>query len=306
MGTPAFPTLTSSRPIIFYPAEQTDQWDAIVDEMVSGHVATRGRWPKPRRRLRWVCDVLDETDKDLVMGFLYDRQVKGNEPFYLDNEVSNVYPPYDEPTLDESAGGALAERTYYVKYAWSDGTNKTTASQEGSQLVAINKYLTVEVITFPSGATEALIYIGTVSGSVYYSGKITTSDTTWTEDSASTTVDQDSAADQKILYVTATTGMQVGGVLLINSGGERKETGIIASIDAGNSVTLEDNLTYEHTQLQGDAVATAIGNSAQDEPETSNALKENMYVLLMGNPKLVRNRPVNTWSLEFDLMQVWA
>ena len=306
MGTPAFPTLTASRPVVFYPAEQTDQWDPIADEMTSGHVATRARWTKPRRRLRWVCDVLDETDKDIVMGFLYDRQVKGNEPFYIDNEISNIYPPYDVPDLDETAGGALAQRTYYVKYAWSDGTNKTTPSQEGSQLVAANKYLTVDVITFPSGATEALLYIGTASGSVYYSGKITTSDTTWTEDSASTTVDDTSAAAQKVLYVAATTGMQVGGVLLINSGGAREETGIIASIDTGVSVTLVANLTYEHTLAQADVVETVIGNSAQDEPETTNALKENMYVLLMGNPKLVRNRPVNTWSLEFDLMQVWV
>lgn len=306
MGTPQFPTLTASRPVIFFPARQEYGFNIITDEYTSGHVATRGRWSRPRLRLRWTCDVLDETDKDLVMGFFYDRNAKGGEPFYISNPISNVVPPYDAPTLDESAGGALAERTYYVKTTWSDGTNETTPSQEGSQLVAINKYLTVSVVTFPTGATEARIYIGTASGSVYRSGTIGTSDTTWTQDSASTTVDADSAAGQAKLYVTSTANFQVGDAVITNSGGAREEVGIISAIAAGDYLTLEENLTYEHTQVQGDAVATTTGNSDAAEPPSSNTLEEELYVIFDGNPRLTRTQMVNVWALEFDLVQVWA
>ncbi len=306
MSTPHFPTLTASRPVIFFPASQEEGWHEIQDEMVSGHVATRARWSRPRRILRWTCDVLDETDKDLVMSFLYGRQAKGGEAFYFDNTISNVYPPYDAPTLSETAGGALGSRTYYVKYLWSDGTNTTTPSQEGSQLVAANKYLTFTCITFPTGVTEARIYVGIVSGTLYRSGTLGTSDTTWTEATAATTVDSDSAAGQKVLKVTATTNFQVGDAVLINSGGARQELGYVDSIQAADSLTLESNLTYEHTQVQGDAVAAVMGNALASVPPTSNTLAEEMYVILRGNPVLTRTKMVNTWSLSFELMQVTA
>jgi len=305
MTTPNFPTLTASRPVVFFPASQEMGWYEIQDDFASGHVATRARWSRPRKVLRWTCDVLDETDKDLVLGFLYDRQAKGGEAFYFDNPISMVFPPYDAPTLGETAGGALGQRTYYVKTTWSDGTNETTASQEGSQLVAANKYLTASVIAFPTGATEAKLYIGT-SGSLYYSGKIGTSNTTWTEDSSATTVNGDSADGQKVLRVASTTGFQVGGVVLINSGGPRQETKITGSIQAGTSLTMTADLEFAHAATDADAVATVIGNAAQNEPSASNTLAETMLVILRGNPVLRRNTAVNTWALEFDLLQVWA
>jgi hypothetical protein len=306
MGTPHFPTLTASRPVVFFPAQQEFGWHEIQDDYVSGHVATRARWSRPRKTLKWTCDVLDETDKDIVMSFLYDRQANGGEAFYFDNPISNVLPPYDAPTLSESAGGALAERTYYVKTTWSDGTNETTASQEGTQLVAVNKFLTVSVLPFPTGATEARLYIGTSTGVNYRSGTLGTTGTTWTQDSTATTVDDTSAAGQKVLYVAATAGFQVGNAIIINSGGARQEVGIIDSIAAGVSLTLESNLTYEHTLAQGDAVASTVANSGGGAVPTSNTLEEEMYVILRGNPVLSRTRMVNTWALSFELVQAFA
>ena len=75
-------------------------------------------------------------------------------------------------------------------------------------------------------------------------------------DDTETAVDADSASAQKVLNVTATTPFAVGDLVLIDhdaSGGGR-EWGQIASISAGVSITLEDNLTNTHTAVQADTV----------------------------------------------------
>lgn len=73
-------------------------------------------------------------------------------------------------------------------------------------------------------------------------------------DDTAVTVDADSASGQTVLNVDVTTGFTVGARVRINSGGARDETGYIASIQAGTSITLEDNLTFTHTAAQADAV----------------------------------------------------
>jgi hypothetical protein len=72
----------------------------------------------------------------------------------------------------------------------------------------------------------------------------------------STTVDATSAASQKVLNVTATTSFAVGDVVLIDpdASGGGTETKTIASIQAGVSLTMTENLTYEHTAAQADIV----------------------------------------------------
>ncbi|MFA5559851.1 MAG: hypothetical protein WDA59_10465 [Methanofastidiosum sp.] len=69
-----------------------------------------------------------------------------------------------------------------------------------------------------------------------------------------TTVDADSAAEQKVLNVASTTNFVVGDVVIINKGGEREEKGKIDTIQAGESITLYDNLVYAHTQSDADEV----------------------------------------------------
>jgi len=76
----------------------------------------------------------------------------------------------------------------------------------------------------------------------------------------STTVDADSASGGTTLNVTATTGFEVGETIEIGYGTAREETGVIASISAGVSLTLTANLTYTHTSAQGDAVAKCLRN----------------------------------------------
>jgi hypothetical protein len=70
----------------------------------------------------------------------------------------------------------------------------------------------------------------------------------------STTVDADSSNGQKVLNVAATAGFAVGDQIRINDGGARDEQGVVASIQAGVSLTLEENLVYTHTAAQADAV----------------------------------------------------
>lgn len=77
---------------------------------------------------------------------------------------------------------------------------------------------------------------------------------TTTLDGTATTVDQDSNSGTDVLYVAATTGLKVNGSIIVNRGGAREETAVIASISAGVSVTLTANLTNTHTAVQADAV----------------------------------------------------
>jgi len=69
-----------------------------------------------------------------------------------------------------------------------------------------------------------------------------------------TTVDDDSAADQKVLKVAATSDLTAGDTVIIDKDGDKEEIGQIDIIDAGVSITLLDNLTYEHTSGDADTV----------------------------------------------------
>jgi hypothetical protein len=76
-----------------------------------------------------------------------------------------------------------------------------------------------------------------------------------------TAVDITSAAAQKVLSVASTTGLKQYDRVVINRGGDREEFGTINTIDAGVSITLLDNLQYEHTLAQADVVETCEINS---------------------------------------------
>lgn len=82
------------------------------------------------------------------------------------------------------------------------------------------------------------------------------------EGTAGTTVNVDSALGQKVLRVVDTTNFLVGEVIAINQGGARAETGTVASIQAGVSLTLVANLTFTHTAAQADTVTAYLSNGA--------------------------------------------
>jgi hypothetical protein len=74
----------------------------------------------------------------------------------------------------------------------------------------------------------------------------------------STTVDADTAADQKVLSVAATTNFAAGETVKIGADTAREEYGVINTIQDAVSLTLHENLTYAHTLVQADPVVNDI------------------------------------------------
>ena len=77
--------------------------------------------------------------------------------------------------------------------------------------------------------------------------------------SVGSTVDVNSASGQTVLSVAATTNFHAtdgnkGWRVIINRGGDREEECTIASINAGVSITMDENLVYTHTAAQADVV----------------------------------------------------
>lgn len=62
-----------------------------------------------------------------------------------------------------------------------------------------------------------------------------------------TNVDETSASGQKVLKVGATTGYGNGNLVIVNRGGDREEECVVDSVQTGESLTMVDELTYEHT-----------------------------------------------------------
>jgi len=83
--------------------------------------------------------------------------------------------------------------------------------------------------------------------------------------------------------VASTTGFEVGEYVYINRGGEREEVRKIYTIQAGVSLTFTVDLTYEHTQAQGDAVAGTGGNDDVVEEYESQFLTKAKYVTAFEN-----------------------
>jgi len=68
------------------------------------------------------------------------------------------------------------------------------------------------------------------------------------------TVDQDSAAAAKVLYVASTTPFAIGSHVIVGEGTAREEKGVVLTITAGASLNMTANLAYTHTAAQADVV----------------------------------------------------
>ena len=95
---------------------------------------------------------------------------------------------------------------------------------------------------------------------------------------ANTTVDADSAEGQKILNVASTDGFSVDEYVKINEGGERAEIRKIYTIQDGVSLTFTVDLTYTHTQAQGDVVVGTDGQNDVAKEYASQYLTKAKYV----------------------------
>ena len=78
---------------------------------------------------------------------------------------------------------------------------------------------------------------------------------------ASTTVNDDSAAAQKVLNVAAITDFLAGEIVVIGRGTSREEIKIISTVQDSVSLTMTENLANEHTSVQADAVENALNMS---------------------------------------------
>ncbi len=297
MTSPAFPQpLPSGAYFEAYPLETEEDWSTIVDSFDSGARATRARWYYPRRGWRLIGQSLPENDIQEVMGFLRDRK-GGSDYFYLNNYANYLWRPYDAPTSSTTVSGALAQRTYYTQFTWYNGTYETTPSEEDSQLVAANSVLTITVPPFPRSVTIARLYISTSTTTEKLVSKLATDGGTWTE--PTTTVNVDSASGQPILNVAASTYVQAGDYLIINSGGGREEKKVVSTTGAG-TITFTQNLTYTHTAGQADVVQIDCTSGAT--VPTSNNYREEVRVKLLNNPQPIRVA-AQVWDLAIDVIE---
>jgi hypothetical protein len=284
MTSPSLPTLIGSRPFAKFKLTRVENWNPITVPMESGHVEVRARWDKPP--IRWMLsgNPLDERDVDLVMGFLRDRKGGGN--FFYINDFSMIWSPRDAPTTATTTAESIAGRTVYVSQTFGDGTNETEDSDEATQVIAGNDVIQVTVAKFPSGVTEAKIYMGVASGTLSFAGTESSTGGTWTEPFS--TVDADSASGQKVLNVADTTDFEAGQTVVIdedNTGGGTENI-VIDTVQAGVSITSTTNLANAHTAIQADEVYLKYGTGTS--PPSSNSLKNVEYkVRLVGNPQPV-------------------
>lgn len=107
-----------------------------------------------------------------------------NKVFYSSLPSGFVANPSAAFTLGQTAtGGALSDGTYYVAYAFRSDNGETKLQTE--QSIVLNGGTSTQVINvtalpaLPTGATSIAIYIGTVSGTLYFQG--TTTSTTYNQ-----------------------------------------------------------------------------------------------------------------------------
>jgi len=91
--------------------------------------------------------------------------------------INNVADPTAAPTLAlvANASSQLAPATYFVKYTWCGLSGETIGSAQAQLAVTAGNDLRVTIPAFATNVTMAKVYIGTVSGTLFYAGDITTS-----------------------------------------------------------------------------------------------------------------------------------
>lgn len=300
MTSPAFPQpLPSGANLECYPYELEEAWDTVRDTFESGTFGTRRRWYYPPRRLRLSGQNLTEADIQEAMGFLRSRSC-GAEAFYIQNYHANLWRPYDAPTLDETAGGTLAQRTYHVQFTWYDTTlGETTASEETSKLVAANKLLTLTVEPFPKHVTAIRIYASSIGASQEtLVSKLETDGGTWTE--PMTVINGDSASGQPILNVSSSSGFQAGDRLLLDSGGDKASSKIVSTTGAG-TITMTTNLDYSYVGIDNDPVQINAGLSGVAVP-TTGTFRAELKVKMVNNPVVIRT-DAQHWQLEIEVLE---
>lgn len=82
--------------------------------------------------------------------------------------------PDTAPTLGQSADGGetLPDGDYFVAYTWKNAVGETMVSPEETITITAGNRLDITIPALPAGATSASIYVGTVTGTLYYQANI--------------------------------------------------------------------------------------------------------------------------------------
>lgn len=172
------------------------------------------------------------------------------------------------PDHDMTVRGSIAFPTVYSTGSTID--DNAASGQKVVPVTATTKFTAGDRVIIGRGtAREEEFVINSVSDNVSITS-LTDLNYNHTVD-ANTTVNAESAAEQKVLAVTATTGFVAGEQVLVDKGGDHEATYTIASIQAGVSLTMEEDLAFTH-----DATETVAQTGTEDVVEVCMASLSNV------------------------------
>ena len=159
----------------------------------------------------------------------------------------------------------LSQQTVYLNQSgsWAQVTHNNTGA------LAYTHNTTPTLWTFMEVDGHLLTLVDGADNRIIVYRRSTALDDPLGNNTTATAVDVTSAAAQKVLSVAATTMFKVGDRINIDPDGSGggQEYGWVASISAGVSVTLMDNLANEHTLAQADVVQ--VDNAYVEAYDTS-------------------------------------
>lgn len=172
------------------------------------------------------------------------------------------------PDHDMTVRGSIAFPTVYSTGSTID--DNAAAGQKDVPVTATTKFTASDRVIIGRGtAREEEFVVDSVDAGVKIVSK---TDLTYNHTvDATTTVNAESAAEQKVLKVTATTGFVVGEQVLVDEGNDHEATYTIYSIQAGVSLTMVEDLAFTH-----DATETVAQTGTKDVVEVCMASLSNV------------------------------
>jgi len=193
---------------------------------------------------------------------------------------------------------ALDDETYGIEYSrgYTNETNVDETSEADQKVLSVKATTGYaagdKVIVGRGGDKEEECVVATVQAGISLT---MVEDLTYEHTAnAETTVDADSADGQKVLNVASTTGFEVDELVTINVNGDRAETRKIYTIQDGISLTFTVDLSYIHTQAQGDEVVGSNGDEDVVEEYTPYYLTKAKHITVYENYLLIGNTYENS------------
>jgi hypothetical protein len=181
---------------------------------------------------RWPEVTQEDTSITTTVGteqYTWPSSPQFKEPFYIelvDATDSLPTPIYPVTSLDE----------------WSELDDTNNGTPKFYMLIDVAGTVMLALRPNPDTLGDTIRITGAIEGLEFASP-------------STTTVDADSASAQKVLNVAATTMFSAEDHFIVGEGTTREETGVVASVTAGASITAVSDLAFSHTAAQADVVA---------------------------------------------------